>query len=329
MTSRIRLARNIRGFPFPHRTTMESKEALTSRVEVLLPDLNGSSGKEWQLVRMNSLKSNLRGILLDKHLVSPQLVHNPDGASLLLSSDEEVAIMLNEEDHLRLQVLLPGEQLNASWETATRIDDILENELDYAFASDLGYLTACPTNVGTGLRASVMAHLPALAISKKIPRLLTAINQMGFVVRGIYGEGSEAAGQVYQISNQVSLGSAEGEVLQSLQAIVKQVVDEERNTRRSLQNSTEQELIDRIGRSIGTLKNARLMDTAEAMQLLSDLRLGINLQRVYGIDCQTVSILLVKIQPSWLSVEYPQENASLAWQRAAVLREALSQTSID
>jgi len=329
LTSRIRLARNLVTFPFPHLASAEDKESIITRLESAVPYLQDATGSTWQMLRMAALEVNQRGLLVDKHLISPQLAQNPQGASLLLNKEESVAVMLNEEDHLRLQVLLPGEQLDDAWALATKIDDLLESKLDYAFLPDLGYLTTCPTNLGTGLRASVMAHLPALAITKKIPRLLTAINQMGYVVRGIYGEGSEAAGQIFQISNQASLGSAEDEVLQGLQGIVKQVVEEERNTRRSLQNTAEQELIDRIGRSIGTLSNARLIDTAEAVQLLSDLRLGINLQRVAGIDNETVSSLLVKIQPSWISVEFPEENAIPGWQRAIILREALKTATIN
>ncbi|MCL2498563.1 MAG: protein arginine kinase [Symbiobacteriaceae bacterium] len=329
LSNRIRLARNLKDYPFPARATPEEKQALGEEIGSHLPWLLEESGREWLQLRLEEVTPQERGVLVDKHLISPQLAGHPEGASLLLSTDEVVSIMINEEDHIRLQVLLPGQQLHEAWVVADHIDNLLENRLDYAFRHDLGYLTACPTNVGTGLRASVMAHLPALVISKKYGRILTAINQMGFVVRGIYGEGSEATGQIFQISNQISLGHTEVEVIQSLQGIVKQVVEEERNTRIALQNSSEPMLIDRIGRSLGTLTHARLITTEDAVQLLSDLRLGINLQRIRGVGNATVSALLVKIQPAWLSLDNPSEGSSLDWQRAGILRQALEGVSLE
>lgn len=328
LASRIRLARNVNNLPFPNLAKPDEKAELVGRVAHLLPSLHESCGKEWQLSAVTTMSKEERGVLVDKHLISPQFAQNPEGASLLLREDEVVSVMLNEEDHLRLQVLCPGQQLSEAWEIASRVDDLMESELDYAFHPDLGYLTSCPTNVGTGLRASVMAHLPALVISKRIGRVLTAINQMGLVVRGLYGEGSEATGQIFQISNQISLGSSEKEVIEGLQGIVKQIVEEERNTRRALQNSSEQELLDRIGRSVGTLANARLINISEAVQLLSDLRLGINLQAIRGIDNEIVSALLVKIQPSWLQQQFPEETTTVAYQRALVLREALQGVTV-
>lgn len=328
LSSRIRLARNLSDLPFPNVANPEQKAELVARVEEAIPELSEQSGVAWQMISIAALSEAERGVLADKHLISPQFAQRPQGASLLLREDEVVSIMLNEEDHLRIQVLLPGQQLNEAWRIATEVDDILEARLDYAFHPDLGYLTSCPTNVGTGLRASVMAHLPALVISKRIGRVLTAINQMGYVVRGIYGEGSEAAGQIFQISNQISLGNSEGEIMQSLQAIVRQIVEEERNTLRALQNNAEQEVMDRLGRSLGTLANARLVNINEAVQLLSDLRLGINLQRISGIDNEKVSALLVKIQPAWLSMEFEGDLPKAASLRAQILREAMETVKI-
>ena len=323
MACRIRLARNLDDLPFPNIAKPDEKIELVSRVENLLPELTKRSQKSWQLLSLSDLSKEECGILIDKHLISRQFAQNPRWASLLISEDEAVSIMLNEEDHIRLQALYPGQQLRDALQIANDIDDILEEYLPYAFDAQLGYLTACPTNVGTGLRASVMVHLPALVISRKIGRVVTAVNEMGLVVRGLYGEGSDGIGQIYQISNQVTLGSSESEVIESLQGIAKQIVEEERNTRRILYNGKEMELLDRIGRSVGTLSNARMINSSEAVQLLSDLRLGINIQCLTGIDNQTVNALLVKVQTAWLSKHQEDEAEVIAGVRASILREAL------
>ena len=323
LSTRIRLARNVSDLPFPGVATSEQKTILMHRVENIVPQLVSESGSLWQLVHMTGLSEEERGVLVDKHLISPQFLKHAEGSSLLLREDEAVSIMMNEEDHLRMQVLMPGQKLSEAWEIATKVDDILEAQLSYAFHPELGYLTACPTNVGTGLRASVMMHLPALVISKKVSDVLAAINKMGFVVRGLYGEGSEATGQIFQISNQISLGHSEEEIMQSLQAIVKQIVEEERNTRRALQNSSEMDVMNRIGRSLGVLANARIINEREALQLLSDLRLGVHLQRVLGISNETISALLVMIHPAWMSLEYPDDSRPMPHKRAQILREAM------
>ena len=200
--------------------------------------------------------------------------------------------MINEEDHLRIQSILPGLQLEEAWQEANRYDDLLEGKIDFAFDERFGYLTACPTNVGTGLRASVMLHLPALILTKQISRLLTALSQVGLAVRGLYGEGTEVIGNLVQISNQVTLGQPESEILRNLEGITRQVISQEQSARQTLLNGSREKLADRAGRAYGLLNHARVMSSHEAMQLLSDFRLGYDLGLIKGYDRRLLNELL-------------------------------------
>ncbi len=330
LSTRIRLARNLNQLAFPGHQTAEDTAKLLDQLTALLPLLSEKTKDNWQLIRLQELNPDQQRILIDKHLMSPVMAEKPESTALILRQDEAVSIMVNEEDHLRLQVLLSGLQLEQAWQLANEIDDLLEAQLEIAFSKEFGYITACPTNVGTGLRASVMVHLPALVISKKIGSFITGINQLGMVVRGFYGEGTEAIGQIFQISNQISLGQSEEEILTNLQAIVKQVVEEERKTRLQLFAQIPLQLRDRIGRTLGILSNAWLLNGKEAVQKLSDLRLGVELNLLEHLSYQELNSLMVQLQPAWLN---QASQATLTTdqrdvQRAAVMRRLLAQTSM-
>lgn len=328
LSTRIRLARNLNQLAFPGHQTAEDTAKLLDQLTSLLPMLSEKTQSDWQLIRLQELNSDQQRILIDKHLMSPMMAEKAESTALILKEDESVSIMVNEEDHLRLQVLLSGLQLEQAWKLANEIDDVLEAQLEIAFSNEFGYITACPTNVGTGLRASVMVHLPALVISKRIGSFITGINQLGMVVRGFYGEGTEAIGQIFQISNQISLGQSEEEILTNLQAIVKQVVEEERKTRQQLFAQIPLQLRDRIGRTLGILSNAWLLNGKEAVQKLSDLRLGVEQDLLENLSYQELNGLMVLLQPAWLN-QASEETLSADQrdvQRAAVMRRLLAQT---
>src|SRR5690606_2870971 len=216
-------------------------------------------------------------VLVEKHLISPALANESRCGALILDRTESVSIMVNEEDHLRIQCLYSGFQVKEAWDKASRIDDLFEEAVDYAFDETRGYLTSCPTNVGTGIRASVMMHLPALVMTKQINRILQAVTQVGLAVRGLYGEGSEALGNLFQISNQITLGQSEEEIIDNLHNVARQILEHEKAARQRLLAESRIRLEDRICRSYGTLRHAVVMDSKEAAQRLSDVRLGIDL----------------------------------------------------
>ena len=322
LSTRIRLARNVSGLPYPNFQTEENAQALLQQIEQIIPLLEESTEYRWQLFRLKDMTESQRSILVDKHLMSPNLSERESQAGLLLREDEAVSIMINEEDHLRIQVLYSGLQLEPAWTLANTLDDLLESRIDFAFSDRYGYKTACPTNAGTGLRASVMVHLPALVMSQKIGPLLTGINQLGMVARGIYGEGTEANGHVFQISNQISMGKPEKEILASLQAIVKQMVAEERQARRLLGERIPLQLRDKVGRALGMVQNSYLMQSQEAVKRWSDLRLGVELNLVEYVSYDQLNRLMVQLQSGWLNQEAAAVE-SLTPEQRDVLRAKL------
>ncbi len=308
LSSRIRLARNLSGMPFPHRMKDEEGRAMLSTVEDAVAELE--PGWNIQFKRLDSLAPLERQLLMEKHLVSPMLIQNPiryEGVAL--DDRESISIMVNEEDHLRVQVLLPGLQLDEAWQVANRLDDTLEQHLDFAYDENSGYLTAWPTNLGTGLRASVMLHLPALVMTRQAPQVFTTLAQVGIVVRGLYGEGSEALGNIFQISNQVSLGLTEDELVHNLTVVAQQIVGRERNARQHLMEQAQLPLADRVGRAWGILTNARVMTSDEALRLLSDVKLGVDLGLIKGPLPYTFSQLTVMTRPAFLQVDAERELA--------------------
>jgi len=278
LTSRIRLARNIKGLPFPHLLQEEKLRELIQQVckAVSSKSVTKTFGP-MELLQLDTLSPLQKQILVEKHLISPALAEMDRPRAVILNSDESVSIMVNEEAHLRIQLLLPALQLHETWRMANVLDDALEETLDYAFDERWGYLTVCPTNGGPGMRAAVMLHLPALVITNQAQRMLTTLSQIGLVVRGLYGEGTEASGNLFQISNQVTLGPQEEEIVNNLTAVTIQIIEQEKGARQHLMAKARLQLEDRIGRALGLLTNARIMTSEEALSHLSDVRLGVDL----------------------------------------------------
>ena len=307
LSSRIRLARNLQDIPFPGRMNREQGEEIIKRCKDAILNSNTVLSNEFDFMAMDHMNPVDKQVMVEKHLISPEMLQNAHSRAVLLSKDEKISIMLNEEDHLRVQCLLPGMQLDEAWDLGNKIDDVLEERIEYAYSENYGYLTCCPTNVGTGLRASVMLHLPALAMSEQINSLVNAVNKLGFAVRGLYGEGSEARGNIFQISNQVTLGNSEEETIDNLKGIIKQIIDQERNMRMQLLKRNRIQLEDRLYRSYGILLNARIMSSEEFMKLFSDVRLGINLGIIKNIPIEVMSELMVITQPASILKIYGED----------------------
>ena len=311
ITSRIRLARNLNDYPFPSRLSIKGRKEIVDKVDLAVNDESFDTDiHKMHAVRLEELPAVQRQIMVEKHLISPQHARSEDegGRAVLLTDDETVAVMVNEEDHLRIQVLLPGLQLNEAWKTASQVDSALETKLTYAFNENLGYLTCCPTNVGTGLRASVMVHLPGLAMTQQLNKVLNALSKVGLAVRGLYGEGTEAVGNLFQISNQVTLGRSEEDIIKNLFSVMKKIMEQERSSREMLlEGGTGVRLKDRIWRAYGVLSNARIINSHEALSLLSDLRLGIDMEVVDHVDAKILNEMMVLIQPAFLQYIAGQE----------------------
>ncbi|MFC5401642.1 protein arginine kinase [Cohnella soli] len=304
ISSRVRIARNIRNLPFP---LMANPEQSNSAMEQLLAvadngRLNGL-GKIEQ-IKLSELTELEKLVLVEKHLISPNLANESRNGALILSPHEDVSVMINEEDHLRIQCLGSGFQIREAWDSASKIDDIFEEQVDYAFDEKHGYLTSCPTNVGTGIRASVMMHLPALVMTGQINRILSAVTQVGLAVRGLYGEGSEATGNLFQVSNQITLGQSEQEIIENLFQVARQMIEHERSARSKLLSESRLRVEDRIRRSYGILSQAIIIDSKEAAQRLSDIRLGVHLDLLPEVDGLVLNELLVTTQPGSLQMTY-------------------------
>jgi len=255
---------------------------------------------EYEMKKLTPLD---RQALVEKHLISPDLSQNIKTGYALIKDDNTVSIMVNEEDHLRIQCILPGLKLDESWDMADKIDDLIEETIDYAYDEKIGYLTSCPTNVGTGIRASVMVHLPALTITGQISNILNSVSKIGMAVRGIYGEGTQALGDIYQISNQVTLGQSEKEIIENIEGVAKQIISSERRAREELYKKQRVQIEDRVGRAFGILSHAKVMSTKEYMTLMSDVRLGIVLG-ILSVDLDKLDRLTTQIQPANLQKIY-------------------------
>ncbi|WP_129599893.1 protein arginine kinase [Anaerophilus nitritogenes] len=325
ISSRIRLARNLEEFPFPIALTKGKSKEVHELISDTILKGNSSLKNECKFIELNEISSLERQVLVEKHIISPYLAANYEKSAALLNQDESISIMINEEDHIRIQCLLPGFQLENAFDIADKVDDVLEEGVKYAFDEKLGYLTSCPTNIGTGIRASVMIHLPALSMVGYMNRILQAANQIGLAVRGLYGEGTEFIGNVFQISNQLTLGRSEKEIIQNLKDVTKQIIQKERDARSTILSNNKIQLEDKIYRSFGILCNARILTTQECMKLLSDVRLGMDLGILKDVSTENVNEIMVLIQPSYLQ---KQANKSLSSnerdiRRATMVREKL------
>ncbi|MCZ6689666.1 MAG: protein arginine kinase [Planctomycetota bacterium] len=298
ISSRIRLARNIAGFPF----ISKASESQRAQVQLLLRKEISRARLEKGLfyLDLQDTDSLDRLLLVERHLISHELARGSGDRGVALGRQEILSIMVNEEDHLRLQVLQSGFQLDQAWSVINKVDDMLGKRVEYAFHGDLGYLTACPTNVGTGLRVSVMLHLPALVITKQIEKVFRAVSKINLAVRGLYGEGTQASGDFYQISNQVTLGQSEEDIIYAMKEVVPQVIKFEREVRQSLFTQSLKGLEDRIWRAYGQLKCARVISSEETMNLLSSLRMGVNLGIVTDVPVTTINEIFLLTQPAHL-----------------------------
>ncbi len=304
LSSRIRLARNIEGIPFGSKMTAENRKTVISKCKDALTDL--------KFIDLSNMSDIERAALREEHFISPELAESKHQCGILINESCTVCVMLGEEDHIRIQTMASGLDLSSCLKAANDIDDTIEKKINIAFDKDFGYLTACPTNTGTGLRASVMVHLPALTEGKKMPGIIRSFAKLGLTVRGIYGEGSEALGNIFQISNQVTLGVTEEETIQKLEQIISDLIEKERTFSLELYKNNRLLLEDRIMRAYGILKNARLITSTEAMQRLSDVRWGINLGIIKNTDHKKLSTALYKTLPANLAKAY---NLSTATER--------------
>lgn len=295
LSTRVRFARNLADYPFPCRLDTRGKEQVCKAVKDALADV---SGLQLDYIEMSSLTRRQAVALAERHLISPEFATPQAGRALLLSPDESVSIMLCEEDHIRIQVIKSGLDLNGAFEIANKIDDLLDSKLKYAFDERIGYLTQCPTNLGTGMRASVMMHLPAFSKCNQISKLVSTVSKLGLTIRGTYGEGTNAKGDIYQISNQISLGISEQNALDNLKSITMQIATQERTIGEEFVKNVN--VLDRINRAYGILSTARLLNTEEMLDLFSWVRLGI-MYKIIDADITILNELTETMQAATLA----------------------------
>ncbi|MBQ4100045.1 MAG: protein arginine kinase, partial [Oscillospiraceae bacterium] len=323
ISTRIRLARNLRGYPFVNRMSDEQKHRLVDEVMKAVAKIDLSSHPNISMIDMNMINKAEVYSLVEKHLISPNFAKSTGERVLFLSEDYGVSIMINEEDHIRIQVLSSGQSLEKALETANLIDNVLDENLEYAFDEKLGYLTECPTNLGTGLRASVMLHLPALEEAGVINTILNTVSKLGLTIRGTYGEGSRVVGSFYQISNQVTLGISEKSAIDNLNAIISQIIAQETSARQNLNGDA---LEDTVWRSLGILQNARLISSDELMNKVSNVLLGISMGIVEGVS-DTTLIEIINETGSATLIAKEKADLSVAQRdklRATYVRERLA-----
>ena len=321
MCSRIRLARNLADFPFTNRASRGEKAEIESTFKAIIDN----EAFELSYLDVNAMTPLERQFLVERQLISRELATAEGPRGVAIGPRENISTMVNEEDHLRIQVMLSGFSLHDIWERINKLDDQLEGQIAYAFSSQLGYLTACPTNVGTGIRVGVMLHLPALVQTKQIDKVFRALQKINLAVRGLYGEGTQAFGDFYQISNQQTLGKSEVELIRNLSDVVPQIIQYERTARQALLNERRQHLHDQVSRAYGVLKTAQTISSEETMHLLSSVRMGINLGLIDDLAIATVNELFIQTQPSHLQkiqgTELGVEERNVA--RASYLRSRL------
>ncbi|HHW01879.1 MAG TPA: protein arginine kinase [Thermoanaerobacterales bacterium] len=298
ISSRVRLARNLKDVPFPHLLSASGAEKIINEVYDAFR-ANPVLSRNAELYILDNLSQEQRKMMVEMHLISPDLSVSKKGA-VIVSQDRTISIMINEEDHLRIQTVFPGLNPEKAYDLASKVDDVLEEKLDFAFDEKIGYLTACPTNVGTGIRASVMVHLPVLTMMNQIGQIFSTITQLGLVVRGLYGEGTQANGNLYQISNQITLGKSEEDIIQNLIGVTRQIITSERKARQNLTGEARIRVEDKILRSYGLLTNARLITSEEAMAYISDVRLGVDMGIIKNINPGDVNQLFIMTGPAYI-----------------------------
>lgn len=327
MSSRVRLARNIREAAFPGWAKKPERIRILDMIRPAiesLPEMKGAFSES-----MDNLSALDKLILVERHLISREHQAKNAGSGLVLNREETLCVMINEEDHLRMQALRPGLQLKQAWMAIDQADTALEKKLEYAFSPDLGYLTACPTNLGTGIRVSAMLHLPGLVLAEQINPIIQSVNKLGLAVRGLYGEGTEALGNVFQVSNQMTLGETETAIVERLDKVLSQIIEHEENARAMLLEKKPKMVYNHIGRAYGILANAHSISSKETMNLLSLMRLGMDLGLFPGGDRSLTDELFILTQPAHLQKQHSEklsaEERDLL--RADMLREHLRNVS--
>ncbi len=317
VSTRIRLARNLSNLPFGSRMNSEALEELKIKIKVAVKESTSHLLKELRYIEMSDIPENEINSMVERHIISPEFARTNMGKAIILSEDESISIMVGEEDHIRIQVILAGLQLEKAYRIAEKLEKLLSEKLSFAYDKDLGYLTECPTNLGTGLRASVMMHLPLLESTGQLRTISDSVNKIGFTVRGIYGEGSKSKASLYQISNQITLGISEGAANESLAQIVAQITEKEREAEKAIEKIT---LEDKVYRALGILENCRLLTSEEMMNLLSLIKLG-GRMGILNKEYEPIR-LLIETQPFMLIKKYgtstPEERDE---KRAEYVRE--------
>jgi protein arginine kinase len=327
MSSRVRLARNLKEAAFPG---WAKKPERIRVLELICPAIQSlPEMKDAFSETMDNLSTLDKQILVERHLISREHAAKSAGSGLVLNRDETLCFMVNEEDHLRMQALRPGLQLRQAWSAIDQADSFLEKRLEYAFSPELGYLTACPTNIGTGIRVSAMLHLPGLVLAEQINPIIQSVNKLGLAVRGLYGEGTEALGNVFQVSNQMTLGESESAIVERLEKVLAQIIEHEENARASLLEKKPKMVYNHIGRAYGILANAHSISSKETMNLLSLMRLGVDVGLFPGVDRSLVDELFILTQPAHLQKQHSEkltaEERDLL--RADMVRERLKPVS--
>lgn len=325
ISTRVRLARNLKDYPFPARCSSSQQNEIAQKISDAIINGNSVISPRFSCIDIDNINASEKVSLVERHLISPEFISEKSNKKLLLLDDESIAVMINEEDHIRLQVMTQGLDLDNAYETASRIDSLLDEHLTFAFNENLGYLTQCPTNLGTGMRASVMLHLPALQNSKSMGKIADNLSKLGLTIRGTYGEGTEPVAALYQLSNQISLGISEKTAIQNLKNITKQLISQELTSRNEMVKHLSVQ--DVIYRSEGILRSARLISNDEAMKNLSYVRMGIASGLISTVSLDTVNKLFIDIQPATLMKNMgkalsPQERDAV---RATMIRRALAQ----
>ena len=294
VSTRIRVARNLEKYKFPNIITVEESDELTREIVEAIKE----SEDIYEFHKIEDLSDLERFVFVEEHLISPSLLKEKEKSSFLLREDEKVTIMINEEDHIRIQVLLSGSNMEEGWRICSDTDDLLESKINYAFHERIGYLTSCPTNVGTGLRASVMVHLPCITMAGQLNVIMEQLRKIGLTIRGLYGEGTKSSGHLYQISNQTTLGEKEENIIEKLNKVIYEVVNRERTTRNYLMEQNSLVVEDKIFRSLGILKYNRMISSKGAMFHLSNVKLGCDMGMIDHMDSKSIIKLMIEIQPA-------------------------------
>jgi len=298
ISSRIRLARNLADYPFSNRASDQDRAQIEAALKECIFGIQEAS--ELLYVDVEELSGVDRQFLVERQLISREHAESEGVRSVAIDHGEKFSLMINEEDHLRIQVMQSGLDLKSAWDRVDSIDDLIEEKVTYAYHERLGYLTACPTNVGTGMRVSVMLHLPALVITRQVDKAFRALQKISLAVRGLYGEGSQAMGDFYQISNQITLGRSEEQLIGQVGDVVPQIIAWERKARDFLIKESHENLHDRVSRAYGILRNAQTISSEETMHLLSSVRMGVNLGLIEDLAIPTVNELFIQTQPAHL-----------------------------